>query len=602
METFQDKMDCHNENESSSQSWDSSDQLNIISPNQFTNENIAQVNSMSQEELNNEDISPDQLTNISPDQLTNISPDQLTNSNISQDQLTTSNISQDQLNIDNISTYQLNIDTILQDELTNVSPDLLDHYNIFRNSKEINLLCNYCNSSFTDEETMLDHFSKFTVYTKEGETQLVCENVNKEVQVTADEHSSTTLLEHDFPGGLTLVLGSETKPSTQDQGSANELGYSGKEVGSEENENKELPLSNPALAFKCQMCEYQASTRNDVTKHMAAAHMKENWYSCNNCQKSYKEKRTLFGHVTRLTKYTKDGVPYMNCTKRVKPAEKSLNKTETTNEQNEAQKHSITMPESNNNERTKKEINKMIKKSRPKIMYQCQVCEYKSTGLACVRRHQMSIHLQVMFYQCQGCRVGMRSLRAFYRHILKFTDSGTSEPYCPVNQTESTKKYQYLKCSVCPFSCLSQNHLRRHIGNRHTKTYKDFARKKVDAPELKCDLCPYKAKKKFSIKNHLQRSHLMQTIDKNVAKISDSPDLKCDLCPYTSKKKSSLSRHTQTVHERQTNFLCEHCGIVYLSKRSLSQHIVKYKDEATGNLSCGKENTVTHPSFQHDLN
>ena len=186
------------------------------------------------------------------------------------------------------------------------------------------------------------------------------------------------------------------------------------------------------------------------------------------------------------------------------------------------------------NEETKQSnLIKQIKSVHERIIYNCNICNYKSAYKYNLKIHIENVHEGIKPFKCSICESTFSQKGDMMKHIESVH--------------EGIKPF---KCNICNFETSINYNLKKHKESVH-EGLKPF----------KCKLCDYKTARNFHLKLHINSVH---------EKIKP---FKCFRCDSSFSQKGDMKRHVESVHERIKPFKCKICDFRSAKKCNLKKHI-----------------------------
>lgn len=127
------------------------------------------------------------------------------------------------------------------------------------------------------------------------------------------------------------------------------------------------------------------------------------------------------------------------------------------------------------------------------------------------------------------------------------------------------------KCSKCPYQCISEDQLHKHLLKHELQTDAIF----------KCATCTFYVNDKEEFLQHLQLHETKHNVDVPVEDTGDSIDnddgnrkrYKCGGCPYVTNSKTQFFYHKQFHRPRNCPYKCNYCTYNVTKRHLLTQHI-----------------------------
>ncbi|XP_068238051.1 zinc finger protein 845-like [Palaemon carinicauda] len=230
------------------------------------------------------------------------------------------------------------------------------------------------------------------------------------------------------------------------------------------------------------------------------------------------------------------------------------------------------------------EFLKMGNKNPKKHKVSCEYCDSIYDDIYALEDHLWK-HISVKTYECADCKIkfGMESnLREHYKsHYFK------EGQFCPICKREFKSIGYYnehvekcqnrWKCEQCGLECFSQGYYKKHQraehGGENTVRYqcnlceKSFIERHRYDDHLithsseraySCLICEKQFKRQRPLNDHILRCH-------------SGNQLTCSYCRKQFSTQQELVAHKKT-HRRE--YPCNSCGHVYMSKESLTNHLM----------------------------
>lgn len=203
-------------------------------------------------------------------------------------------------------------------------------------------------------------------------------------------------------------------------------------------------------------------------------------------------------------------------------------------------------------------------KSGPVI---CVVCGYVAASRSAMENH-MRTHTGEKPFICHYCNARFNLKGSLKRHIL----------------THHTERERKFICETCGNSFLTKNsiitHMRVHTDERPyvcsycSKAFRQIA-SMIRHKRTHTGECPYTCLtcfKKFKDKSHMMRHQVVHSNEKNFT---------CHLCSKSVKTKNALKAHMR-IHSNEKHNICSYCGMTFSLKGNLQVHIKRIHSEKSG--------------------
>ena len=319
-----------------------------------------------------------------------------------------------------------------------------------------------------------------------------------------------------------------------------------------------IKVHNEHKPFNCQLCDYKADTLYKLRKHKDNKHVKTAIYACTECEKSFKEYRTLEYH--RVTKHNVEGTQNIVC--------------QCCGEVFKTVKHY--------------HYHKRSTRQTPVDPVACTVCGKIMKNNAKLLLHMKTTHPTETF-TCEYCGKVSKTKWALKNHQILGCSKNTKANIVDVKvQQEELLSQESELCKAC---AKYVKNLRLHILNEHSRVIienglemfqcifcdKSFGRKSslshhlllhTGKPVYKCDICGIEYKEKRSLTKHLEASHGVEPTNRKV--LAENGPFKCDQCEFTTEVKKKLDRHLVCHGDKQ--YQCDLCDFATAYKSNLLIH------------------------------
>lgn len=295
------------------------------------------------------------------------------------------------------------------------------------------------------------------------------------------------------------------------------------------------------------------------------------------------------------------------------------------------------------------------------ISYKCQYCSFNDNKLSSLNEHKYKVHSNELPFSCRKCIYRSRTSQNLERHerakhkLVRRCYTLHKCKYCNFKTSELTlltkhnykvhcSKYVY-KCNLCSYRSSRAYDLNKHCKNVHisklttvsNKLYSNknisrnygrvfYPRKMVDASkEQQIDLnfyfcrdCDYKSTEISNYERHWLLIHdkcmccpICPSVLNSVNSLYDHkfeahPDYyrhKCIYCSYCSKEKATLVTHEKTIHKAMTCYYCKStfCSVVDFNDHIKSSHRdkVPHNCDKCGYQTMSDEYLKEHYSVMH---
>ncbi|KAG6444284.1 hypothetical protein O3G_MSEX003370 [Manduca sexta] len=214
--------------------------------------------------------------------------------------------------------------------------------------------------------------------------------------------------------------------------------------------------------------------------------------------------------------------------------------------QNKYQNGKVTLAE------TSLSLENQCKESWSSYKWACKYCDMIMSSQKLLRYHSKLVHGKCFGMKCADCDISSTNFVQFVDHVRMHRENLRYYcPYCDIPLTDETHLKQHtvdsINCNSCGELFQSQRDLCEHIS-----TVKE---------DIKIT---YKTRKSKSIKK--------------IEKVITEEDLICNFCGKRTKSLKSLRLHMKRHSDRNRNYTCDRCGKTFLTKSTLSAHIIIHEN------------------------
>lgn len=198
--------------------------------------------------------------------------------------------------------------------------------------------------------------------------------------------------------------------------------------------------------------------------------------------------------------------------------------------------------------------------AKPREVFRCKDCNYKTTSRGTLTKHHQGIHL-LRKYTCDTCQKSYQEKYDLKEHIRTIHQN---IPFI---------------CEICSLAFNGRKVLNMHKKNTHSGQFK-----------FKCNYCGKQLNNKDQYYGHIN-GHIgskpytcincskyfayKQNLNRHMIKCVHKPDsYKCDECNKTMSSLSALSDHKEGKHGGK-NRICNTCGKAFAWRTSLVRHQMK---------------------------
>jgi len=244
-------------------------------------------------------------------------------------------------------------------------------------------------------------------------------------------------------------------------------------VGSLEDYKQLLGLTNNPFnllqSHSCDQCDFTASTRRTVKRHIQAEHEGLMFY-CDQCDHKANRKDRLKAHVEAKhsvgESFSCDQCEYVGATKRYLKSHVESQHTGT----------NFLCDQCDYKCNSKKTLKQHIGIKHEGVFFYCDHCSYKAAYKNNLKQH-VEAHHEGIHYFCEQCDYKSTNKRMLQQHV------------------DSKHEGNYFHCDQCDYKATQKSNLKRHVEVHHEEVH------------YKCDKCEYKTKYKNELKKHESKVH-----------------------------------------------------------------------------------------------
>ncbi|CAH2011321.1 unnamed protein product [Acanthoscelides obtectus] len=301
-------------------------------------------------------------------------------------------------------------------------------------------------------------------------------------------------------------------------------------------------------------------------------HYIQTTFKCTNCDASFNTKRRVENHI--LQRHPKFAAPVSSKSSKIRECTHCEYKT--------TFPHCLT--------------SHMMKHTGAKL--KCTECDASFTSKQSLDDHILRKHpefttsLSSKIHKCTHCEYQTIYAHSLARHIFKHTGAKLKCTKCDKSFTYTQSLDDHIlrkhpdltasvsrkiqKCTHCEYKCLQKQHLIRHMM-KHT------------GDKLKCTKCDASFTTRLSLDDHNLRKHpeFTTSVSRKIHK--------CTHCEYQTIYAHSLARHI--IKHTGAKLKCTECDALFTSKQSLDDHILRKHPEFTTSVS-SKIHKCTHCEYK----
>nr|CAH7716497.1 unnamed protein product [Callosobruchus chinensis] len=357
--------------------------------------------------------------------------------------------------------------------------------------------------------------------------------------------------------------------------------------------------------YFCSNCSYSTYYQNTLISHIAAGHCssktqisnsglvprrrrqrtrKTGEFVCSHCDKSFKNKFCLDGHIVKVHTELSASVSSKihECTSC------NFKTVYTTNFKKHMWKHTglpssskfYSCVQCNKIVNTKTLLDEHILRRHPKLaatvsskIHHCTVCGYKSTNKSNFDQHR-AVHSNAVYKVsiCEYCEAKFSCKPSLLGHILKQHPEAIEAGY-----------YKVHECEICNYKSAYNRDLKRHVLRVHAEAVsKSVSCKHCDATfktdrlldshvllthsetvstKYECANCTFKCFIKADLERHMTRDHMRAVKMYN-----------CSECRFKTRIKDYLEKHV-LLHPARNQYICHNCNYATDCKNTLIDHV-----------------------------
>ncbi|OXA45230.1 Zinc finger imprinted 3 [Folsomia candida] len=290
---------------------------------------------------------------------------------------------------------------------------------------------------------------------------------------------------------------------------------------------------NPGKKWEYSKCSKTFKTNDKLTTHMVT-HEPDAKVKCEVCGKTYKDRRALSFHMSRL--HTNRKRPKCDTCHRVFFDSKKLRRhINTIHSTKERSRFPCTFPGCEKTYLNKSDVVKHVKTEHAEnpVQFPCTLCGYEFKTRDSLERHILS-HTTEKTYNCATCGRSFAQKGTMKRHEMTHLDKFVRD---------------VLQCDLCPQTFLTKNGLQGHIRVAHE-----------NRRNYPCAFCDKRFSKSANLRSHVEAIHVT-----NKERIHS-----CDKCEYRSHSKHNLTRHR--MRHDAARYGCYFCGKKFVTSHELVRH------------------------------
>jgi KRAB domain-containing zinc finger protein len=238
------------------------------------------------------------------------------------------------------------------------------------------------------------------------------------------------------------------------------------------------------VKFDCLECDFKATTKGSLIKHVDTVHRGIRKFKCNECERSFSHYGNLARHIQSVHNKIRFVCTGKGC---------------------------------DNSYSRQGDLNNHIKSFHEGQEHRCDQCGKVSTTKGALKRHIQTVHSDERRFVCSfdNCEKSFNQNSALKRHI-KSAHEGVRYP-----------------CSVCDKSFTSRGNLKTHISSVHTKT------------RYQCDHCEKSFTTRGHLNTHVKRKHQNST---NVSTTPSPTFFNCLFCGHCNISLPEYYQHNIQFH------------------------------------------------------
>lgn len=237
------------------------------------------------------------------------------------------------------------------------------------------------------------------------------------------------------------------------------------------------------------------------------------------------------------------------------------------------------------------------------LLYKCDGCNKIFSSEIELTNHKR-IHIDVKLYLCELCSKTFKHRSSLNNHISSHNNNSNNTSFiCPLceknfssqrlldahSKIHTDRERRYV-CKICNRAFYILQRLRRHEACH------------IEERKFKCTIC----EKSYKIPSYLQR-HIVSShegIRKHICDIcgvkfltksiltehirthTGERPFKCEICGKGFTQNSTLSVHVKSIHSREKPFACKMCGKTFALKGNLKAHMAVHDTNIEKKYAC----------------
>ena len=280
--------------------------------------------------------------------------------------------------------------------------------------------------------------------------------------------------------------------------------------------------------FRCDFCNFGASTKEDIKSHNVETHSEVPHFACQEqeCEKTFYTMPDLTHHDNKDHQVFTD---QCKICKRMFKNQKSLTR------------HVHKFHENDDSENEKSPATKATSKVKLSVLeHQCDICMKTVGSLQSLKSHKRKIH---------GVYLGPGPVKD---QEEESKEKKETKEFIMKNAGDN------FQCTVCGLECKSSYRLMDHFTEVH-----------VGAKPFICDACGASFSRKSNMTKHQKRGACKA---KDPANETEVETFTCDRCDKVFRYKQSYQQHLQRVHLGKKDHQCDECGQLFSQMHHLRIH------------------------------
>lgn len=251
--------------------------------------------------------------------------------------------------------------------------------------------------------------------------------------------------------------------------------------------------------YICDLCNYRATQKSLLIRHMLLKHIKVKNFSCHICRFKFVAKREPNKHIREHTGKYLHICNFCKC--------KFSRKSHLTNHVKyiHTKEKTFSCHICNFKCVTNSDLKKHLKKHTGEKPFICDMCDYKSTRKGHLEVHIKYKHTKEKNFSCHICDTKYVIKSDLNKHLLKHSrEKPFACSFCDYRSSQKGTLTTHMKkhldennfsCHICRYKCVSKGNLNKHL-RKHTAKEANV-----------CEICDSECSSKSNLNSHIISKH-----------------------------------------------------------------------------------------------